>query len=181
MGIKISYDIKGLDKLEKKINKISKELTKKVEQSVEDILKNIQGYAIRLEKGHNEKGILVEMIETSTMEAKGKVYAEPSMFMTDNNTSYLWFEYFGTGKYAEMEHIGNTTHFIKSGFTEWLIPVKANLNLNYKIITIKDNQFYLAHGVKSNHFLENAEFKTRNENREIVKEKLKELFEEVCR
>lgn len=42
--------IKGLDNLEKKINRIIKELPQRVEESVEDILKNIQGNAIRLEK-----------------------------------------------------------------------------------------------------------------------------------
>ena len=49
MGIKISCKIKGIDRLERKINKIIKELPKKVEESLEDILKNIQGYAIKLE------------------------------------------------------------------------------------------------------------------------------------
>lgn len=98
MGIKIKCEIKGLDNLEKKVNKIITELPKKVEESIEDILKNIQGYAIKLEKGHNEEGILVEMVETSTMKTRGRIYAEPSKFMADNNTSYLWFEYFGTRK-----------------------------------------------------------------------------------
>lgn len=149
MAINLKCKIKGLDRLEKKINKMVIELPKKVEESIEEILKNIQGYAIRLEKGHNEEGILVEMVETSTMEVKGRVFAEPSMFMTDNNTSYLWFEYFGTGTYAEMGHIGNTTHFRESGFTEWLIPVnKVTKPLPYPIVTSKKvpgELFYLAH------------------------------------
>lgn len=70
MGIKFKCEIKGLDNLEKKINKIVTELPKKLEESIEDILKNIQGNAIRLEKGHNEEGILVEMVETSNMKVK---------------------------------------------------------------------------------------------------------------
>lgn len=70
MGIKFKCEIKGLDNLEKKINKIVTELPKKVEESIEDILKNIQGNAIRLEKGHNEDGILVEMVDTSNMKVK---------------------------------------------------------------------------------------------------------------
>ena len=55
--VKFKCEIKGLDKLEKKINTIIKELPSKVQESVEDILKNIQGYAIRLERGHNSNGI----------------------------------------------------------------------------------------------------------------------------
>ena len=83
------------------------------------------------------------------MEVKGRVYADPSKFMADKEQSYLWFEYFGTGAFAEMEHIGNTEHFKQSGYKEWLIPVKPDLNLNYKIITIKGVQFYLAHRSKT--------------------------------
>ena len=55
------------------------------------------------------------------------------------------------GQYAEQEHIGKTTHFIESGYTEWLIPKKEGLNLNYPIITVKElpgMQFYLAHRSK---------------------------------
>lgn len=137
----------------KKINTIIKNLPKFATESIESVLKNIRGYAIRLEKGHNSNGILCEMIDMSTKEVKGRVYADPSKFMS-NGQSYLWFEYFGTGKYAEQDHIGNTKHFIESGYTEWLIPVKGDLKLNYQIITIKSedgtsNQFYLAHRRKS--------------------------------
>lgn len=88
----------------------------------------------------------------STKEVKGRVYCDPSKFMTENGQSYLWFEYFGTGQFAEQEHIGKTKHFIESGYTEWLIPKKEGLNLNYPIITVKElsgRQFYLAHRSKS--------------------------------
>ena len=61
----IKCKVKGLDKLEKKIKTMIKNLPKTIEASVEDIIKNIRGYSIRLEKGHNEEGILVEMIENS--------------------------------------------------------------------------------------------------------------------
>lgn len=48
--VSFKCEIKGLNNLEKKINKIVTELPKKVEESVEEVLKNIRGYAIRLEK-----------------------------------------------------------------------------------------------------------------------------------
>jgi hypothetical protein len=181
MSISFKCKIKGLDKLDKKINKIIKNLPLKVEESIEDILKNIQGYAIRLERGHNSEGILVEMIETSIMQVKGKVYASPDKFMIDNK-SYLWFEYFGTGQYAEQEHIGKTEHFKETGYTEWYIPVeKVARSLNYPIKVINGRKFYIAHGAKPNHFITDAEFKTRNENTETVEKKLKQFFEEVCK
>lgn len=149
MGISFKCEIKGLDRLEKKINKITKELPKKAEESIEDILKNIQGYAIRLENGHNQNGILVEMVETSTMKVKGRIYAKPNEFIS-NGQSYLWFEYFGTGQYAEKDHIGKTQHFIESGYVEWYIPInKVDRSLNYPITTINGKQFYVAKRSKS--------------------------------
>ena len=165
----------------KKVQNIISEMPKTIKESIEDILKNIRGYAIRLEKGHNSEGILCEMVDMSTQEVKGKVYADPSKFMS-NGQSYLWFEYFGTGQYAEQNHIGKTGHFIESGYTEWFIPVnKVERKLNYPIITINDNQFYVARGSKANHFLGDAEFKSRNENIEITKIKLETMLREVCK
>ncbi len=182
MGIKIKCKVKGMNSLEKKINKIIKELPNLKDEIVKEILSNIQGYAIRLENSHNSKGILVEMIETSTMEVKGRIYTDPNEFITDSGQSYLWFEYFGTGQYAEQNHIGKTKHFIESGYTEWYIPVhKAGRKLNYPIVTIDNVKFYVAVGAKGNHFIEDSEFKTRQENIKIAKQKLGEFFREVCK
>ena len=84
--------------------------------------------------GQNSEGILLEIIDTSTMEVKGKVYADPSKFMTNNGESYLWFEYFGTGQYAEEEHIGKTKHFIESRLYRMVYSCKQSrkkLKLSY--------------------------------------------------
>lgn len=102
--------------------------------------------------------------------------------MAEDGQSYLWFEYFGTGKYAEKEHIGKTSHFIESGYKEWYIPVnKVGKTLNYPIITIKESQFYVATGSKANHFMSDASFESRNENIETTKKKLKEMLKEVLK
>ena len=174
-NIKVKHNFKNINAITQKLPQIAKEITK-------DVLKNIRGYAIRLEKGHNEEGILVEMVDMSTKEVKGRVYADPSKFMTENGQSYLWFEYFGTGQYAEQEHIGKTKHFIESGYTEWYIPVnKVGRSLSYPIVTINKQQFYVAVGSKANHFIGDAEFESRNENTEIAKKILDEMLKEVCK
>lgn len=181
MGIKLSAIVKVKHNYNNFRN-IAQRLPKATSEGIEEMLKNIQGYAIRLERGHKSEGILVEMIDMSTQEIKGRVYAKPDKFMGTNNQSYLWFEYFGTGSKAEMPHIGTTEHFKQSGYTEWYIPVqKVGRSLPYPIITIKGEQFYVAHGVKSNHFLTDAEFKSRNENKDIVNEKINEMLKEVCK
>ncbi len=87
--IKVKHNFKKIEAIVQKLPKIKDVI-------LEDILKNIRGYAIKLEKGHKEDGIIVEMIDMSTNESKGRVYADPSKFMTENNQSYLFFEYFGT-------------------------------------------------------------------------------------
>lgn len=173
--IKIKHNFKNINAIIQKLPQTAKIIT-------EDILKNIQGYAVKLEKSHKEDGIIVEMIDMSTKEVKGRVCADPSKFMTENGQSYLWFEYFGTGQYAEQEHIGKTKHFIESGYTEWYIPVnKVGRSLSYPIVTINKQQFYVAVGSKANHFIGDAEFESRNENAEIVKKKLDEMLMEVCK
>ena len=92
------------------------------------------------------------------------------------------FEHFGTGQFAEMQHIGTTKHFIESGYTQWFIPVnKVEKVLNYPIVTINETQFYIAHGVQSNHFMTDAEFKSREENKEIVTKKINEMLREVAK
>jgi hypothetical protein len=166
----------------KKVDTIIKRIPNLMAESIEDILKNIQVTAVRLEKGHKEDGIIVEMVDMSTQIVKGRVYAEPSKFATDNGQSYLWFEYFGTGQYAEQEHVGKTKHFIESGYTEWYIPVaKVGRSLNFPIVTINEQQFYLAVGSKANHFMTDAEFTTRNENEKIIEKRINEMFKEVCK
>lgn len=147
MGIKLNCKIKGLDKLDKTINTIIKRLPETIENGVEEVLKNIQGCAIRLERGHNENGILIEMVEGATGQVKGRVYTDKKVM------PYAMFEHFGTGKFAEMQHIGTTKHFIESGYTEWFIPVnkvnKVEKALGYPIVTINEQQFYIAHRSKS--------------------------------
>lgn len=169
-------------KLEYKLNNIVKEFPRTINDSLDKVLKNIRGESIKLEKSHNSNGILVEIVENSTGKVKGKVYARADEFMANEDTSYLLFEYFGTGQFAEMNHVGKTKHFIETGYTEWYIPVnKVNKPLNYPIKNIYGNNFYVADGAEPNHFLTDAEFKTRGENLEIVKSEIITMFKKVCK
>lgn len=172
---KVKNNFKNINTITQRLPQIAKDIT-------EDVLNNIRGYAIRLEKGHNEAGILVEMIDMSTKEVKGKVYADPSKFM-NNGVSYLFFEYFGTGQWAEMPHVPNPTeHFKKSDYTEWFIPVsKVEKALGYPIVNIQGVDFYIAHGMKASHFMGDASFQSREENADIAKNKIEEMLMEVCK
>ena len=62
-NIKVKHNFKNIDTIIQKLPQTAQMIT-------ENVLKNIRGYAIRLEKGHKEDGILVEMIDMSTKEVK---------------------------------------------------------------------------------------------------------------
>lgn len=62
-NIKVKHNFKNIDTIIQKLPQTAQMIT-------ENVLKNIRGYAIRLEKGHTEDGILVEMIDMSTKEVK---------------------------------------------------------------------------------------------------------------
>lgn len=180
MAIKLKCKIKAKHNF-KKINQIEKKLPQAIANGVEEVLKTLQIEAIRLENGHNQEGIIVDKVDLSTGKIKSRIYADPEKFIS-NGQSYLWFEYFGTGQFAEQEHIGTTKHFLESGYTEWYIPVnKVERNLNYPIVTFGNMQFYVAHGAKANHFLGDAEFKTRDANIETIEKNIYEMLKEVCR
>lgn len=61
--IKVKHNFKNINVIAQKLPQMAKEIT-------EDVLKNIRGYAIRLENGHNSNGILVEMMDMSTKKVK---------------------------------------------------------------------------------------------------------------
>lgn len=180
MAIKLKCKIKAKHNF-KKFEQIRTMLPQTIKKGIEEVLDNLQTEAIRLEKGHNEEGIIVDRVDLSTGEIKGRVYADPDKF-TSEEQSYLWFEYFGTGQYAEQDHIGTTKHFIESGYTEWFIPVnKVGKELGLPKIEIQGMQFYIAHGQEPNHFLKDAEFKTRDTNIEAVEKHIYEMLQEVCK
>lgn len=172
----VKIEIKGLDKLQKKIEKLEKELPKVIEKSVEDILKETRTCAIRIERGHNEQGILCELVDVADNQVKGHVYTDKENF------GWAMFEHWGTGDYREMDAVGTTKHFIETGGSQWFIPVdKVKKTLHYPIIEIQGMQFYLAHGYKATHFMTDAEFETRNKNVENVEQSILKLLKEVCK
>lgn len=78
--------------------------------------------------------------------------------------------------------MGTTKHFIESGYTEWFIPVsKVDRALGFPTVEIQGMQFYIAHGQKANHFLSDAEFKTRDQNIETLEKNIYEMLKQVCK
>ena len=61
MEIKAKYGYRRIDKI---IERLQKDI------GIEELLKNLRGTAIKLEKGQNSEGILVEMYETENKKAE---------------------------------------------------------------------------------------------------------------
>lgn len=94
MAIKLKCKIKARHNF-KRFNQIEKKLPQAIATGIEEVLKNLQTEAIKLEKGHNQEGIIIDRVDLSTGTIKSRVYADPTKFMSSGQ-SYLWFEYFGT-------------------------------------------------------------------------------------
>lgn len=175
MGISFKCEIKGLDKLDKKINEIVNKLPDTVKKGLETGSNNTKDYAIHL-LGTNNDGIVCEIVNSDTKEIKTRIYTD------QNKMPWSWFREFGTGQYAEQPHIGKSKHFLETGYEEWYIPVnKVENPLNYPIITIKEKQFYVAHGSKAKPFMTPAGFERRQNNIEDVKQSIENMLREVCK
>lgn len=174
MGIRFKTSIKVKNNY-KNIQKIINNLPKTVEEGILEAVKNTCEYALSLKKGKKE-GILFEIVETSSKEVKGRVYTDVNTF------PHAWFLEYGTGKYAELPHIGTTKTFIESGYEYWFIPVaKVTGTLNYPIITIQGTQFYIAHGVQSEPYMRPAEFQRRDSNVEDVEKAIYNMLVQVTK
>ena len=172
----IKIKIKNVDKLNKKLQTVSNELVESVANGVKKASENTCNYAIRLRRGNKNDGIEVEMINMENGKVKSRIHTNQDLF------PYSWFEHYGTGRYAELDHVGTTKHFLETNYEQWFIPVdKVDRALNYPIIEIQGAKFYLAHGVKPNPFLQKAEFEKRIENLEDVKMEIKHMLKEVCK
>ncbi len=117
MSIKLNCDVKVKHNF-KKIDKIIKELPNTIKESVEDVLKNIQGYAIKLEKGNHEDGILVEMVDISNMEVKGRVYT------SKEKLPFAMFEHWGTRTICRITSCWNYRTLYKKWFYTMVYPSK---------------------------------------------------------
>lgn len=141
-SIRVKHNFKNIKAISNKLPQIAKEIT-------EDVIKNIRGYAIKLERGNNEEGILCELVDASNMEVKGRIHTDQDKF------PWAMFEHFGTGDYRELSAVGTTKHFLETGGSQWFIPVsKVEKTLGYPIINIQGMDFYIAHRSKSKSFYE---------------------------
>lgn len=175
---KIEWEKKSLDSFEKKMAKLIKELPNRTKLGLEDSLKNTQEKALKNKRGSkDEKLIPIEVIDFNKNQVVGRVYTDKDLF------SYASFLEYGTGTEAELPHIGKTKTFIESGFRYWFLPVeKVDRQFSpQRIVVIDGKQFYLMFATKPYPFMRPASFSSRQENADLVNERIGKLLMEVLK
>lgn len=175
---KIEWEKNSLDSFYKKMNNLVKKLPESAKLGVNDALKNTQETALKNKRGsRNEKLIPIQIVDFNKYEVVGRVYTDKDLF------SYAPFLEFGTGTKAELPHIGKTKTFIASGYQYWFLPVeKVDRQFSpERIVVIDGQQFYLMFATKPFPFMRPASFSSRQENADLVNERIGKLLMEVLK
>lgn len=115
--ISVEWNKNSLNNFYSKMNKIISEMPKKLETATEKSSKLVQKTALEYKRGSsNVKMIPYEIKKASKTEIESRIYTDKETF------PWASFLEFGTGRYAEREHIGKTRTFIRSGFYFWYAP-----------------------------------------------------------
>lgn len=176
--IDISWNKNNLKNFEKKMEALIKKLPEATKKGVEDSLKNTQEKALKNKRGSkNKKLIPIELLDFDKGKVVGRVYTDKILF------SHAPFLEFGTGTEAELPHIGKTKTFIASGYQYWFLPVeKVDRQFSpERIVVIDGQQFYLMFATKPYPFMRPASFSSRQENTELVNERIGKLLMEVLK
>jgi len=176
--ISIEWDKKSLNDFYKKMGNIIKKLPETTKLGVEDSLKNTQEVALKNKRGsRNEKMIPVEVVDFDKNKVIGRVYTDKDLF------SYAPFLEFGTGTQAELPHIGKTKTFILSGFRYWFLPVeKVDRQFSpERVININGSLYYIMFATQPYPFMRPASIQTREENANLIDERIGKLLMEVLK
>lgn len=176
--IDISWNKDNLKSFEKKMETLIKKLPETAKLGVNDALKNTQEKALKNKRGNkDEKLIPIEILDFDKGKVVGRVYTDKDLF------SFASFLEYGTGTKAELPHIGKTKTFIASGYQYWLLPVeKVDRQFSpQRIVVIGEQQFYLMFATKPYPFMRPASFSSRQENADLLNERIGKLLMEVLK
>ncbi|MCI9434776.1 MAG: hypothetical protein HFI86_05870 [Bacilli bacterium] len=176
--ISIEWNKDNLKNFERKIETLIKQLPETTKIGVEDSLKNTQEKALQNKRGSKDKKLIpIEILDFNKGEVVGRVYTDKNLF------SHAVFMEYGTGTKAELPHIGKTKTFIASGYQYWYLPVeKVDKQFSpERIITINGRQFYLMFATKPYPFMRPASFSSRQENADLLNERIGKLLMEVLK
>lgn len=189
--IDVSWNKDNLKSFEKKMETLIKKLPETAKLGVNDALKNTQEKALENKRGSKDKNlILTEIIDCSNGEIVGRVYTNKDLF------SFAPFLEFGTGNKADgtLPHIGKTNLFKKSGMQFWYAPadkIKRQYSEGSFIELVGEQipmnaifngkKYVLVFATKPYPFMRPASFSSRQENANLVNERIGKLLREVLK
>lgn len=175
---KVEWEKRSLDNFYKKMEKLIKGLPENTKLGIEDALGNTQEKALDNKRGKKDKKMIpIEIIDFNKNQVVGRVYTDKDLF------NYAPFLEFGTGTKAELSHIGKTKTFIASGYRYWFLPVdKVDRAFSpERIINIGGELFYIMFATQPYPFMRPASFSSREENANLVDERIGKFITEVLK
>lgn len=163
----IDIKIKGLGKLNRKLDNIAKGLPKALQSGISEAIKNTYEAVYRVcpvDTGETRDSIKYEVSDIKSGMVSGRVWSDSEIAVYLN---------FGTGIYAEGEG-GSRAEKIP-----WFVHVSmADLSkYGYKIYTAPDGeQYYIVYGMHATHFFDNTAFQRRDLNIEDVTKAISEYL-----
>lgn len=171
--IQIEWNEKKLNSFYNKMDKIAVNVKKGSLAGIKKATEETQKLALQLKRGSN-KGILIELLDTSTNKIKGRVYTD------SKNFPYLVYLEFGTGIYADPEGGGSRAKRIP-----WYVHVSmADLSrYGYPVYTspFTGEKFYVVAGAHPHPYMRPAGFKMRYKNIEIIRTAIQEMIKEAVK
>lgn len=163
-----------LDSFCQKMENIINNLSDGALSGIKKASESTQELAIKKVRGKSDKTMIIIEIDNDKLESK--IHTDKEKF------SHASFMEYGTGIYAEREHIGKTKVFINSGYRYWYVPMTlVNLHLQEdRLLILKDGTvLQRTYAQQPKPFMRPAAFENRKNNVEIVKEEVKKSIDEV--
>lgn len=171
--VSIEWDKGKLNNLYSKLDKLCTNIKKSAESGLNEATKQTQKYALNKKVGNKEKDKILYEIINDKNTIIGRVYT---------NFKYAPFLEYGTGKFAELPHIGTTKTFVKSGYTYWYLPVeKAERDLPNPTIWVNDQEFYIMFSQEPRPFMRPTAFERKNPNIKLIKQSISDSIKEVIK
>lgn len=184
--IEIKWNDNKLKSFYSKMDKLADNIKSKAKEGVNKSLEESQKYAKSKLRFNTDGKILTEISESK--EIVGRIYTDSLSF------SYAPFVEYGTGQYAELDHIGHSKLFRFSNMTCWYAPadkVKKQyrddqvVEINGEMFPMNayiDNQKYvMVFSQRPQPFMRPTAFNRREPNKKLIKEEIKKGIKEAIK
>lgn len=170
-----SVEVKGLDRLDRKLKHIAINLPNAAEKGVEKALKQTAEVAIRLAPAVVGKCIKIEMLNRTSGEILGRVYTDTKI------TYFAPYVEFGTGVKVDDQGNKEAIRLKRAKSIPWYVHISmvpaSFAKYGYPIVTgANGQQYYEVDGMYPHPYMHPAAFGERDKNVKAVLESVRELI-----